>query len=259
MLLTEDRIVVWSYGGGVDGTGALIAAVTMGYRAPHAILFANTKGEKPHTYAHIDHFSKWLVAHGWPAITVLTSVNRAGEPISLESESLRTNRLPSLAYGFKTCSQRFKVDPQNKWCNNDPVCRAEWKAGRKIIKVVGYNFDETWRAKFYDQPKYDNCYPLIEWQFGRVMCADLCMSALGYVPEKSACFFCPASTKPQILDLRARYPHLADRALAMERNAHLTKIKGLGRRFNWGDFLAGVSVPDLPSELEIPCDCYDGD
>lgn len=251
----DGRVVVWSYGGGVDGTAALIAAVTLQYPAPYAILFADTKGEKRHTYAHIDLFSAWLVAHGYPPITRLESVNRAGEPISLEGECLRTNRLPSLAYGFKTCSQRFKIDPQNKWRNNDPVCRAEWKAGRKVLTVVGYNWDEVWRAKFYDTPKYENWYPLIEWRCDRRVCEALCLAALGYLPRKSACFFCPSSKKPEILALREEYPDLAGRALIMERNAHLTKVKGLGRRFNWGEYLAGVPVADLPPELEVPCEC----
>lgn len=52
-------------------------------------------------------------------------------------------------------------------------------------------------------------------------------------PGKSACFFCPASKKHEIRELAKLYPELADRAIAMEDNAALDTVKGLGRSFAW--------------------------
>jgi serine/threonine protein kinase len=40
--------------------------------------------------------------------------------------------LPSLAYGFKSCSQKFKIAPQDKYTNNLPQPKALWKAGDKV-------------------------------------------------------------------------------------------------------------------------------
>jgi len=59
------------------------------------------------------------------------------------------------------------------------------------------------------------------------------------VPPKSACFFCPASKKREILWLQERHPELLRRALAIEDNARdkLTSVRGLGRSFAWRDFL----------------------
>ena len=67
------------------------------------------------------------------------------------------------------------------------------------------------------------------------------------VPVKSACFYCPASKKAEILLLREHHPRLLDRALAIEANArpNLTSVRGLGRSFAWADFLDGLDRPPL--------------
>jgi hypothetical protein len=68
---------------------------------------------------------------------------------------------------------------------------------------------------------------------------------------KSACFYCPASKKPEILWLREQHPELLARALAIERNAQdkLISVKGLGRSFAWTDFL------DRADDLPLFCGC----
>jgi hypothetical protein len=178
---------------------------------------------------------------------------------SLEQECLDRNALPSVAYGWKTCSQKYKVQPQDKWANNDPHCKAEWKAGRKITKVLGYNFDETKRASFGEDNKYKRRYPLIEWEIGKEKAKWIIERAGLPLPGKSACFFCPHAKKPEILKLANEYPDLAQRALALEAGAKLTKIKGLGRRFSWADVLRdhNFAVDENPFDEE-PCGCYDG-
>jgi hypothetical protein len=66
------------------------------------------------------------------------------------------------------------------------------------------------------------------------------------VPMKSACFFCPASKRQEILWLREHHPELLQRALDIESNAeaNLTSVKGLGRSFSWRQFLN--QIDDLP-------------
>ena len=43
----------------------------------------------------------------------------------LEQECLRSGTLPAIAYGYKKCSLKHKIDPQEKFCNNYPPCREE--------------------------------------------------------------------------------------------------------------------------------------
>lgn len=249
-------VVIAAYGGGTDSTAMLIEMVNRGEPAPHAILFADTGGEHPHTYAHIWKFSEWLLGRGYPAITI---IRKGGVDRTLEGDCLVYKRLPSLAYGFKGCSLKFKVEPQEKWANNDPACKAAWAAGQQVTKCVGYEWGEERRVKDDPSGKYLKRYPLIEWQMDRDACKAVILDAGLKLPGKSSCFFCPASTKSDIRALEQTYPQLLWRALHMEDNAreNLGSVKGLGRRFSWRDYVEGrAQAPELP--MDMPCDCYDG-
>lgn len=245
-------------GAGTNSFGVLIGMHEHGVR-PDVILFADTIAEKPHTYRARDILNEWCVAVGFPAIVTVVQKKRDGSINGLEQLCLDKHMLPSLAYGYKTCSQKHKIAPQDKWMNHNEQARAIWRAGDSVIKVIGYDADEERRAKLFmsDDKKYIFEYPLINWGWGRDECIAAIERAGLPLPGKSACFFCPSSTKKEILELRDQYPELASRAVAMEKNADLDVIKGLGRRFSWADVYAGNPIPH-GSDTEISCGCYDG-
>lgn len=255
------QLIVSAYGGGTNSTALLIKWVLTGNHLD-LILFADTAGEKPHTYKYVETFSQWLVDHGAPPITIVKKVRRTGEIHGLEENCLEANMLPSLAYGFKSCSQKFKIGPQDKYVNNWPPAKKSWKAGIPILKLIGYDAGEPHRAEGgYDNDKYVYRYPLIEWNMGREECVETIEGEGLCLPGKSACFFCPASTINEIKQLNATYPDLMERAIKMEANADLTSVKGLGRRFAWKDVIATDEM--FPDEFrmapELLCGCYDGD
>lgn len=238
---------VVSYGGGTNSTAMLIGMWERGIPAD-LILFADTGGERPETYLHISEFSEWLKSHGMPEIVIVRSTGK-----TLEQDCLDRNALPSVAYGFKTCSQRWKAQPQEKFLNNCEAVKAHKSAGGEITKLFGFDADEPQRAKPYP----GNRYPLIEWGWGR----DECIKAIDRAgltrPGKSACFFCPSSKAHEILALPK---DLQDRAIAMEKNAQLTTVKGLGRNFAWADLIRAdrAQIDMFKSNVEIDCGCYDG-
>jgi hypothetical protein len=245
-----------AYGGGTNSTALLIECVNR--RIPiELILFADTGGEKPHTYKHLKTFSKWCKANGLPEITTVQQVNQYGTAITLEQICLNKHVLPSLAYGFKTCSQKHKRHPQDKFVNNWPPAKAAWKAGEKVTKLIGFDYGEERRATMTEDKKYLYRYPLIEWEMGREDCIQTIIDAGLPVPGKSSCFFCPASRLDEIKHLKETYPDLWQRALEMEANAELTSVKGLGRRFNWAK-IAETRLDDIPLPPEMECGCYDG-
>jgi hypothetical protein len=246
-----------SYGGGTNSTALLVELANRGER-PDLILFADTGGERPETYRYLELFSAWLKQRGFPEITVVRKVRRDQTVQTLEENCLEKKMLPSLAYGFKSCSQKFKVQPQDKFVNNWPPAAAAWKRGEQITKLIGYDAGEERRAKNYSDEKYLFRYPLIEWGWYREECVAAIGAAGLPLPGKSACFFCPASRKPEILALRDQHPALLQRALRLEANAELTSIKGLGRRFNWGEFIRGESPCSIDATDDVPCGCYDG-
>lgn len=247
-----------SYGGGVNSTAMLIQMRARG-ESVDLILFADTGGERPETYAYLHTFGEWLEFNGMPSITI---VRKEGNGETLEENCIRKKMLPSLAYGFKSCSQKYKIAPQDKYCNNHTPLRAVWADGKKAVKCIGYDMDEShrWLGKEWLSPKYLFRSPLIEWNMGRQECIETIKRAGLPLPGKSACFFCPANTLPEIRVLRSKHPDLLQRALMMEANAELTSIKGLGRRFNWADFIAKEDAQQemFCTAVEIDCGCYDG-
>ena len=253
-------MIVASFGGGVNSTAMLIGMHERGERVD-LILFADTGGEKPHTYEHCGDFNLWLLDHGMPDIRFVQRTNAAQQSRNLEQDCLDGKMLPSIAYGFKACSIKYKRDPQDKFCNNHQPCIDAWAAGEPVVKLIGYDMDEPHRAKIPSDKKYTYRYPLIEWNWGREECVAAIDRAGIKQPGKSACFFCPSSKKQEILELRRVYPILAQRAVAMERNAELTAVKGLGRSFAWGDLYEADDrqtkmFPETPIEQE--CECYEG-
>ena len=254
-------VVVVSYGGGTDSTAAILMMMAKREPPPRAILTADTGGEKPSTYSYISLFSNFIQHYGWPPIQIVKRTRRDKTWKSLEQDCLDRNYLPSVAYGWKTCSLKYKVEPLDKWVNNDPVCKAARKNGQKITRVIGYNFDETKRARFGEDDKYKFRYPLIEWEIGKEACKAIIQRVGLPLPCKSACFFCPHTKKAEIVKLATDYPDLARRALEIEKRglSRPTKVKGLGRRFAWADVLKdhNFAVDEDPFDEE-PCGCYDG-
>ncbi|TXH10617.1 MAG: hypothetical protein E6R03_15190 [Hyphomicrobiaceae bacterium] len=92
----------------------------------------------------------------------------------------------------------------------------------------------------YSDAKYVYWHPIYLAGWNR----DDCLKSLDVVglpvPPKSSCFFCPEMRPQEIFDLQRDEPELLERALAMERNAVLTDIKGLGKHdYSWNDLVAG--------------------
>lgn len=244
-----------SYGGGTNSTAMLIECVNRGIEV-NLILFADTGGERPHTYQYVRMFSDWLVEKGFPAIQ---TVKNGGVHKNLEQECLTRKALPSLAYGFKTCSQKWKIRPQDQFLNRQPWAISQWEQGKKITKLIGFDADEPQRAKDYEDKKYTVKYPLIEWEMGREECTKTIEDAGLCLPGKSACFYCPSTKPTEVRQLKAIYPDLAQRAIDMENNADLSQLKGLGRNFAWSELLKNSEMfDDYSNTPELACGCYDG-
>ena len=252
-------MIAVSSGMGTNSTAMLVGMYERGIR-PDLIIFADTGGEMPHTYRHISAVSKWLSEVGFPELTTVKKVDSKGDVLTLEDDCLRKKMLPSIAYGFKSCSQKYKIQPQDKFMNNLEAARRLWKSGGKITKVIGFDAGESRRAeKDYSCNKYNYWYPLIEWGWGREECVDAIKRAGLPQPGKSSCFFCPNSRKSEILEMAEKYPDLIERALLMEKNAELTHIAGLGRRYSWKELIATSNdMFGYDYNEDMPCGCYDG-
>lgn len=270
-----DGPLVVAYGLGVNSTAMLVEFACRGIR-PDLILFADTGGEKPETYAYLRVVRPYLARIGFPDVTVVRYRPTRATYYTLEQQCLHTGTLPSLAYGGKSCSLKYKRTPQDNYIlqvypesgvreSGGRVVRAlGYDAGerRRVVKAIGLDAGEgpriRWQTRLpvagekisrdqrLDRDYFAYWYPLYEWGYDRQRCVEVIARAGLPVPVKSACFFCPASKRQEILHLRERHPDLLRRALAIEENAQgsLTSVKGLGRSFSWRSFLR--EVDDTP-------------
>ena len=249
---TGEQPLVVAYGVGVDSTAMLVAMQQRGIR-PDAILFADPGGEKPETYAYLPKISAWLESVGFPAITIVRYQPKFAPYDTLEGKCLANDTLPSLAFGKHSCSIVFKAEPQHKWVKAWQTAIDVWAAGGRVVKAIGYDNgsqDCRRRAKADKATSkqeaegkgtahlYQYWYALQDWGIDRVECLRLIAMAGLELPMKSACWFCPASKKSEIVWLRDTHPKLFERAIFMELNAETGKhgldtVKGLGRQFAW--------------------------
>lgn len=234
-------------------------AVLIGMRdrglIPDLILFSDTGGEKPETYEYFHVVNRWCRENKFPYVR---TVRNSGMYETLENNCVQKNMLPSLAYGFKTCSDKYKRRPSDQFLDS-------WMKQRpwieKITKILGYDAGEPHRIKDYADDKYNFWYPLVEWGWRREECR-LAVEREGLpIPPKSSCFFCPASKKSEVIWLKDHHPDLYARAVAMEEHAELTVIKGLGRHWSWKDLgrADDEQIRMFPETVDMPCMCVDGE
>jgi hypothetical protein len=250
---SDSRPIVVSYGGGVNSTAMLCGMIERGIK-PSLILFADTSGEKPPTYDYVNGFSAWLVACGYPPIT---TVRYESKNETLENECHVNGTLPSLAFGFKGCSVKWKRQPMDKAVR-------EW-TDKPVIRAIGIHAGESRRGKIPDTEQFHFWFPLIEWGWDQKACEATIVRHGHSLPPKSACFFCPAMTKREVREQAASAPDLHARAVAMEQNARaeggLKYIKGLGRHWSW-EAIANADAAQLrllPDPPQMPCGCHDGE
>lgn len=228
--------LILAYGLGVDSTSVLVELKNRGIR-PDAILFADTGSEKQETYDYLPIINKWLREVGFPEVTIVRYVVQDFKnwpPYHTLGENCLTNAtLPSLAFGFKSCSLKWKVTPQNKWTDRWPPAMNYWKAGGKVKKIIGYDASPKDQKRYaqaigMEDPKYEYWYPLIEWGMDREDCKQSIRDEGLPVPPKSACIFCPSTQPEELFDFKKKYLRYI---VAIEARAEprLTAIQGLWR------------------------------
>jgi hypothetical protein len=199
----ETPLIV-AYGGGVDSTAMLVGFRATGIR-PDLILMADPGSEKDATYQYLPTINRWLEGASFPLVQIVRyqpQQFKYGPYHSLAGNCIRNATLPSLAFGRKACSMKWKVTPQNAFCATwEPAVRA-WRSGRKARKAIGFDsgvkdcmrYAEA-AANAQDDKRYAYIYPLRDWEWDRERCVREILAAGLQVPAKSACFCCPSTKR----------------------------------------------------------------
>lgn len=257
------EIDVVAFGGGTNSAAMIVGLVGRGIR-PKEIVFADTGGEKPHTYAFVDTFSAWLAECGYPAITVVSKKYTMPDVTfkeTLEEECLRKGIIPGVAFGFKSCTQKHKQQPQHDYLKRLAWVQQRWEAGLPVCRAIGFDVGESRRVRPSGDPKYSNVFPLVEWGWDREKCVEVITSAGLPLPGKSSCFFCPNASKDEYSWLYENEPELYQRALKMEREAWQVNSETIGlgpRRTKLAMFVPAGSYDVEEPNVEQACECFDG-
>jgi hypothetical protein len=220
---------------------------------PDHILFADTGAERPDIYAHIERVNKWCEKVNFPQVIQVRHKAKDHGEEGLLGELQRLNSLPSLAFGFKTCSQKHKIAPQHKYIHNELGLL-------EYINVVGYSSGELDRAmkacqsiadgkiQFYKGERKLLWFPLIDWKLDRDECKKL-SKTVGFCTAKSSCFFCPSMKASEVVLLQKYYPEQFKQALELEREFIKREEDRYEKEVADAINIFGVSYP-LKSEKE---------
>ena len=220
----------------MDSTAMIIELVARG-EPPDAVLMADTGSERPETDRFVPLFRAWMRDHGVENHIVRYEPKRFRHwpPYHSLLENLLTNgTLPSISFGRHSCSQKWKIAPQDRWAQSWQPALDAWSRGERVVKLIGYDCSPADTKRYadregYDDPRFAFRYPLREWGWKRADCMARIHREGLPVPVKSSCFFCAAMKPDEIRTLPSDYLRLIVLIEARAR-PRLRQVDGLWRK-----------------------------
>lgn len=206
-----------NFGGGANSTALLLMLHDRGLR-PDWVLFSDTGSERPETYENVGRVAAWAAEVGYP-FEVVRWIRKDGSFESVHDNCLRTEYLPSKAYGYSGCTYKWKIQPMAKWRKEhgfeESVVAIGYDAGerRRVAKVKAVCADSE-----YDPSLKLLWYPLVAWGVNRAEC-ERRLARQGWEVVKSSCYVCPHMRGEEWMDLRISHPELFETAVEIEKRA----------------------------------------
>jgi len=228
---------VFSYGGGVQSTAALVLAA-QGRIDYQTFLFCNVgeDSENPDTLVYVEEVARpYAAAHGL-AFQVLERVRRDGTVETLYGRLTRPGsrsigipvRMSNGAPGIRSCTVDFKVKIVARWLREHGAL-----PDHPATVGLGISLDEWQRMRSDSGKAYERlAYPLIDLRLDRAACLEIIRHAGLPVPPKSSCWFCPYHSARAWQEMRQEQPALFERAVALERLVNERRA-ALGRDAVW--------------------------
>lgn len=218
---------VFSYGGGVQSTAALVLAA-QGKIDFKTFLFANVgdDSEHPATLRYVREVAlPYAEANGielrelryWSEDGVrktlhqrLTTLGpKGGQFIGIPLRLSRTGKP-----GRRSCTHDYKVATIERHLRQLGAAEND-----KALVALGISLDEMQRARNDGGTTYqETTYPLIDLRLTRQDCVRVIERAGLMVPPKSSCWFCPYHSKKKWQDMRDNEPDLFWKSVDLERH-----------------------------------------
>lgn len=212
---------VFSYGGGVQSTAALVLAA-QGRIAYTTFLFCNVgdDSENPETLRYVSEIAcPYAQDHG---LTLLKLQKRrcTGDLDTLYGRLTRPGsssigipiRLANGAPGNRTCTADFKILVVAQWTKRQGATPEN-----PATIGLGISLDEFQRMRKDSGIAHERlAYPLIDLYLDRSACVQIIRQAGLPVPPKSSCWFCPFHSIQVWQTMRHQQPDLFAKAVALE-------------------------------------------
>ena len=221
-------IKVFSYGGGVQSTAALVLAA-QGKIDYQTFLFCNVgnDSEHPDTLKYVREIAMPYAQRNGITLEELHRVRRDGDQETLYGRltkpGSRSIGIPvrmngNGAPGNRACTADFKIHVVDRWLRDHRVKETGACVG------LGISLDEIQRMK----PNMDantntwkrNAFPLlteVPQPLTRQDCINIITNAGLPIPPKSACYFCPYHRLSKWQEMRQKEPVLFEKAASLEK------------------------------------------
>lgn len=228
---------VFSYGGGVQSTAALVLAV-QGHIDYSTFLFCNVgdDSENPDSLLYVRNVAMPYAQTNSIELIELQRT-RFGQPETLyerltrpESRSIGIPmRMSNGAPGNRACTSDFKIKVAAKWLREHGATK-----DNPATCGLGISLDEFQRMRNDSGIAYEKlAYPLIDLRLTRQDCINIIAHAGLPVPPKSSCWFCPFHTLARWQEMRRDEPDLFWKANALEEYINEKRTTGLQKDKVW--------------------------
>ena len=227
---------VFSYGGGVQSTAALVLAV-QGKIDYHTFLFCNVglDSENPATLTYVQEIVKpYALVNGIELVELQKRRNGEldtvyGRLTRPESRSIGIPiRMSNGAPGNRTCTVDFKILVVARWTKQHGATK-----DAPATIGLGISLDEFQRMRSDSGIAHERLdYPLITLRLDRSACMEIIRQAGLPIPPKSSCWFCPFHSLRAWQEMRQEQPEMFMKAVALEQHINERRAK-LGRDQVW--------------------------
>ena len=212
---------VFSYGGGVQSTAALVLAA-QGRIAYSTFLFCNVgqDSENPDTLRYVRDVARPYAQNHGLTLLELQKRRRTGEVDTIYGRLTRPGsssigipiRLANGAPGNRTCTADFKILVVARWTKRQGATPEN-----PATIGLGISLDEFQRMRKDSGIAHERlAYPLIDLRLDRSACVEIIRQAGLPVPPKSSCWFCPFHSVQVWQTMRHQQPALFAKAVELE-------------------------------------------
>lgn len=226
-------IRVFSYGGGVQSTAALVLAAQKKIDFP-IFLFSNVgeDSEHPDTLRYVREIAMPYAEEN--GIDLL-EVSRPGRTLYQELTETDRDLIPWQIRMTKSKDRYGEAMAVSRTCTSDwkikVLARVQKELGATkedpAITGLGISLDEMQRMKTDSGIAWQKLvYPLIDLRLDRQDCINIIAGAGLPIPPKSACWFCPHHSLSAWQRMRDEEPELFERAATLEEQKRAARVAG---------------------------------